>query len=203
MCCDVSNLIYLFLGQGTAAGIVIDGALYLGPGSSAGEIGHVSVVPDGPVCDCGNRGCLEACAEETAIVVRARALVRENAKSLFQRVVDSHLERLTVERVIQAARQKDPTALAVFTEVRTKIGIAVSTLIDLFNPEMVIIGGPIGSNAGQLLLDPVVKEAQRRTLPRSFNIAKIVNGTLGTKAVAIGAAVLATNRTPIEAILST
>lgn len=203
MCCNVSNLIYLFLGQGIAAGIVIDGSLYLGPGSSAGEIGHVSVVPDGPLCDCGNRGCLEVYAKEATILARARALAREEPKSFMQRVVDSHLERLTIEHVIQAAREGDSAAVTVLNEAGTKVGIAVSTLIDLFNPEMVIIGGPIGSNAGELLLDRVIREAQRRTLPRPFNMARIVNGTLGTKAVAIGAAVLAINQTPVDAIFST
>ena len=196
----VSNLIYLFLGQGIVAGTVIDGRLYLGPGSSAGEIGHVSVVPDGPLCDCGNRGCLEVYATEAAILARARALAKEEPGSLLQRAVDSHLERLTVEHVIQSAQQGDSCALAVLDEAGTQVGVAVSTLINLFNPEMVIIGGPIGSLAGQLLLDPVIKEAQRRTLSRPFNMTKIVNGTLGTKAVAIGAAVLAINHTPVDAV---
>lgn len=199
-CCDVSNLIYLFLGQGIAAGIVIDGSLYLGPGSSAGEIGHVSVVPDGPLCGCGNRGCLEVYATEAAILARARALAREDPRSFLQQTVDNHLERLTIDHVIQAAKQGDTTALAVLTDAGTKVGIAVSSLIDLFNPEMVIIGGPIGYSAGQVLLDPIIKEAQRRTLPRSFQMATIINGTLGTKAVAIGAAVLAINHTPVDTI---
>ncbi len=200
ICRGVSNLIYLFLGRGIVAGIVIDGCLYLGPGSSAGEIGHVSVVPDGPLCDCGNRGCLEAYANEAAILARARALARENPESLLQRVVDGQLERLTVGHVIQAAGRGDASALALLTDVGTKIGIAVSTLVALFNPEMVIIGGPIGSSAGQLLLDPIIKEAQRRTLSRSLQMATIINGTLGTKAVAIGAAVLAITHPPVDAI---
>ena len=199
---DVSNLIYLFLGQGTVAGIVLDGQLYFGADSSAGEVGHISVCPDGPLCACGNRGCLEAYAAETAILARARAIARENPDSLLQQVVGSDLERLTIEDLIRAAQQGDPSALDVFTEVGSKVGLAVSTLINLFNPEIVIIGGPIGSNAGDLLLEPVIKEAQRRTLPRPFHATRIVTGTLGTKAVAIGAAVLAINHTPIDAIFS-
>jgi glucokinase-like ROK family protein len=200
ICRDVSDLIYLFLGQGIAAGIVIDGRLYLGSGSSSGEIGHVSVVPDGPLCDCGNRGCLEVYATEAAILARARALVREHTESRLHGAVDGHLERLTIDYVIEAAKKGDPAALAVLADAGTKVGLAVSTLVDLFNPEMVIIGGPIGSNAGQLLLDPIKKEAQRRTLSRPYAMTSIVNGTLGTKAVAIGAAVLAINHTPVDVI---
>lgn len=197
---DVSNLIYLFLAQGTVAGIVLDGQLFNGSNSSAGEIGHVSICPDGPLCACGNRGCLEAYASESAILARARAIARENADSLMQQVVGSNLERLTFEHLIQTAHQGDPSALTVFAEVGSKIGLAVSNLINLFNPEVVIIGGPIGTNAGNLLLEPIIKEAQRRSLPRSFNVTRIVTGTLGTKAVAIGAAALAINHTPVDVI---
>jgi len=196
----VSNLIYLFLGQGIVAGVVIDGHLYSGSGSGSGEIGHVSVAPDGPLCDCGNRGCLEVYATEAAIVARARSVAREDGGSLLQKAVDGQLERLTIEHVIEIARQGDASALAVLTEAGTKVGFAVSILIDLFAPEMVIIGGPIGSNAGEILLQPVVKEARLRTLPRSLKGTRIVIGELGTKAVAIGAAVLAINHTPVDAV---
>jgi len=196
----ISNLIYLFLGQGIVAGVVIDGQLYLGSGSGSGEIGHVSVAPEGPLCDCGNRGCLECYATEAAILAHARSIARENVDSLLQEAVDGHLERLTMVQVIQAARQDDPSALAVLTDAGTKVGFAVSILIDLFDPEMVIIGGPIGSNAGEFLLPPVIREAQLRTLPRSLRKTRIVVGELGTKAVAIGAAVLAINHTPVDAV---
>ena len=199
---DVSNLIYLFLGQGTVAGIVLDGQLYNGSDSSAGEIGHVSISPDGPLCACGNRGCLETYASESAILARARAIARENTGSLMQQVVGSNLERLTLEHLIQTGRQGDPSALTVFTEVGSKIGLAVSNLINLFNPEVVIIGGPIGTSAGDLLLEPIIKEAQRQALPRSFNATRIVTGALGTKAVAIGAAALAIKHTPVDVIFN-
>lgn len=197
---EVSNLIYLFLGQGIVAGIVIDGHLYLGSGSGSGEIGHVSVDPEGPLCDCGNRGCLECYATEAAILAHARSIARENVDSLLQHAVDGHLERLTMDQLIQTARQDDPSALAVLTDAGTRVGFAVSIMIDLFDPEMVIIGGPIGSHAGDFLLPSVVREAQLRTLPRFVRRTRIVVGELGTKAVAIGAAVLAINHTPVDAI---
>jgi predicted NBD/HSP70 family sugar kinase len=198
---DVSNLIYLFLGRGIVAGVIIDGHLYIGPGSSAGEIGHVSVDPDGPLCDCGNHGCLEVFATEVAILAEARALARENAGSLLHHAVDGRLERLTIDHVIEAANRSDPSALGVLADAGTKVGFAVSVLIDLFNPEMVIIGGPLGTNAGNLLLEPIRREAQLRTLSRPFMDTQIVTGILGSKAIAIGAAVLAINHTPIEVIL--
>lgn len=197
---DVRNLVYLFLGEGIAAGIVIDGRLYLGSGSGAGEIGHVSIAPDGPLCDCGNRGCLEVYASENGFLARARELARENTTSRLQTIVDGHLERLTIDHIIEAAHQGDPAAVLVFNEIGARIGFSVSTLINLFNPEMVVIGGPIGSRTGDLLLQPVIKEAQLRTIPRSFRGTHIVTGTLGTRAIAVGAAVLAILQTPVHLI---
>lgn len=197
---NVSNLIYVFLGQGIVAGIVIDGNLYLGSGSGAGEIGHVSLDRNGPLCECGNRGCLEVFASEDGILALARSQARKDADGMLPRQLNGRLDKLTFDQVIEAAQQGDPSALAVLDDAGTKIGFSVATLINLFDPEMVVIGGPVGAKAGDLLLKPVIREAQMRALPRSFQGVQIVTGTLGTKAIAIGAAVLAIKHTPIDYI---
>ena len=198
---DVSNLIYLFLGKGIVAGIIIDGRLYFGSGSSAGEIGHVNVARNGPLCDCGNRGCLEVYAAEDAIVAEVRALARENNNSVLHQKVGGILERLTIDHVIEAAKEGDPSSLNIMAEAGKMVGFSVSILIDLFNPEMVIIGGPFGTKAGDLLITQIRKEAQLRALSKPFVNTQIVNGMLGSKAIAIGAAVLAISNTPIEVIM--
>lgn len=197
----IENLVYLFLGQGIVAGIVIDGQLYFGPGSSAGEIGHVSIFPDGPLCACGNRGCLEVYATEAALLARARALARENPSSRLNSSLNEP-EVLTIAHVVQAAEAGDPEALKVFDEGGTHVGMAVATLISLFNPDMVVVGGPTGCIAGHLLLAPIVREARRRTLPHVLNATRIVAGTLGLEAGAVGAAVLAITQTPITRLIS-
>ncbi len=199
----VSDLIYIFLGQGIVAGIMLDGNLYLGSDYGAGEIGHISVDPQGPLCNCGNRGCLEIYASEEGILAKARAVARENTTSLLQLSVDGRLEKLSIELVIDAVRSGDPLARGVFSEVGSRLGLAVASLVNLLNPEMVVIGGPIGASAGDLLLEPVIREAQLRSLPRSFRKTKIVTGTLGTRAIAIGAAVLAIDHTPVNHIFGT
>ncbi len=196
------NLIYLFIGQGIVAGIILDGRLFFGSRYSGGEIGHVPVVPDGPLCKCGNRGCLEVYANEAAILASARSMAKAATGSSLYQGLGGRLELMTLDYILQAVRQDDPVALRVFEEAGTKIGYAVSTLINLFDPEMVILGGPIGSGAGDALLKPVIKEAQLRTIPRSFANAKIVTGALGTEAATIGAAVLAITQTPIEAVIN-
>jgi glucokinase-like ROK family protein len=194
------NLIYIFIGQGIAAGIILDGKLFLGSHSSAGEIGHVAVVPDGPLCRCGSQGCLELYISEIALLAAARARIKADSDNPLYQTLDGRLDLITITDLIQAARQGNLAALQIFEEAGTKIGFAVSTLINLFDPEIVILGGPIGAQAGELLLGPVTTEARRRTIARSFAGTRIAAGALGTEAATIGAAALAISQTPIESL---
>ena len=195
------NLIYVFIGQGIAAGIILDGKLFLGSKSSAGEIGHISVVPDGPLCRCGSQGCLEVYATENAILATARARLKADSNNQLNKVLDGKLNLLEIADLIQAAHQDNPAALQIFAEAGAKIGLAVSALINLLDPEIVILGGPIGSQAGDVLLRPVIAEVRRRTIARSFAGTRIVTGELGTEAATVGAAVLAISQTPIESVI--
>jgi predicted NBD/HSP70 family sugar kinase len=199
----LSSLIYLFLGQGIVAGIVLDGQLFFGSSFGSGEIGHISIYPDGPLCACGNHGCLEVYATEEALLARAREAARESRDNRLQIAVEGSLERLTLDHVLQAAQEGDSSALSVLRDAGTGVGIAVATLINLFNPEMVVIGGPLGCRAGEFMLQSVIGEAKRRALPRLFVKARIVSGTSCTYAEAIGAAVLAVSQTPVDAFFAT
>ena len=109
---DVQDMIYISIGTGVAAGIVHQRQLYLGANSSAGELGHVTVTPDGPLCPCGNRGCLQQLASAPAIANLARARLRENSSSLLHDVAGQHPERITAEDVMQAADKGDALARA-------------------------------------------------------------------------------------------
>jgi glucokinase len=195
------NLIYVFIGQGIAAGIILGGKLFLGAHSSAGEIGHVAVVPDGPLCRCGSQGCLELYASENALLAAARARIKTDSDNPLYQALEGALDLMTSAGLIQAAYQGNPAALQIFEEAGTKIGFAVSTLINLFDPEIIILGGPIGAQAGELLLGPVTAEARRRTIARSFAGTRITAGALGSEAATIGAAVLAISQTPIESLV--
>ena len=197
---NINNLIYLYLGQGISAGIVIDGQLFFGSYSGSGEIGHVSVEPDGPLCDCGNHGCLEIFASEAGILATARAIAREHSETALQNMVDGHLELLNIGHLKAAGIEGDPSALIVFKQVGVKIGLAVSNLINLFDPEMIVIGGPIGSELGELLLKPIRHEVKLRSLSRSIRRTQIAAGTLGIKAATVGAAALVVRQTPIEIV---
>ncbi len=186
---NVQNLLYISIGTGIAVGVVIQGQLYLGTNSSAGELGHVTVVPDGPLCACGNRGCLQALASGPAIANRARVHLRRGPDSLLLALADGHPERITAETVFRAAEEGDEVARQVVVETATYLGIAVANLINLFNPALIVLGGPVGQN-GDVLLAPLRDELQRRAMAYPLSAATIVTSTLGPDAGAIGAAVL-------------
>lgn len=183
------EIIYISIGTGVAAGIVHEGKLYLGANSSAGELGHVTILPDGPLCRCGNRGCLQALVSDSAIADRARTRLRERHDSLLWQLVAHYPERVTAVMVLQAAEQNDPLACELVDETAHYLGIAIANLINLFNTERIVLGGPVGQN-GQVLLAPLKAEVQRRAMTYPLSVAEIVTSQLGTDAGAIGAAVL-------------
>lgn len=189
----VQNLIYIAIGTGIAAGVVIDGRLYGGTNSSAGELGHITILPDGPLCGCGNRGCLQALASDTAIANRAREQLRFAPDSRILDLVEGHPERITARTVFAAATQGDGLALQVVEETARYLGIAVATLVNLFNPELIVLGGPVGQH-GQVLLDPLRAEVKRRAMAYPLSAVRITTSTLGPDAGAIGAAVLVLQR---------
>ncbi len=186
---NVQNLLYISIGTGIAAGVVIQGQLYMGVNSSAGELGHVTILPDGPLCACGNRGCLQALASGPAIANRARAQLRGGPESLLLELAEGHPERIMAETVFIAAEQGDEVARHVVDEIAVYLGIAIANLVNLFNPALIVLGGPVGQN-GQVLLEPLRAEVQRRAMAYPLSAARIVSSTLGPDAGAIGAAVL-------------
>ncbi len=189
----ISDLIYISIGTGVAAGIVHDGALFLGTNSSAGELGHVTVLPDGPRCPCGNRGCLQQLVSGPAIADAARARLRETPDSLLQELCRGYPEWITAETVFRAAEQGDALARALVADVARYLGIAVANLINLLNPQRIILGGSVG-RVGQVLLDPLREEVQRRAMAYPRSAVEITPNDLGPDTGAIGAAVLVLQR---------
>lgn len=189
----LKDLIYISIGTGIAAGIVHKGELYVGANSSAGELGHVTVLPNGPLCPCGNCGCLQQLAAGPAIANRARERLRTGGTSILHDLSGNHPELITAQTVFQAAEQDDPLAQEIVKEVARYLGIAIANLINLFNPELIILGGPVG-RAGHVLLDPLQEEVRRRAMVYPLSVARIVTSALGPDTGAIGAAVLVLQR---------
>ncbi|NLG70196.1 MAG: ROK family transcriptional regulator [Firmicutes bacterium] len=173
---EVSSLFYLSVGVGLGAGIVIDGEIYRGTGGTAGEFGHTTIDPAGPPCNCGNRGCLE-------VFVSERALMGYLQRS------GSDPAATGPEEVFQAADAGDANAIAALARLGEYLGIGIANAINTFNPEMVVIGGPV-SRAGHHVLNAArrVVEQRARSSPRAR--ARILISSLGEEACAVGAGVL-------------
>jgi glucokinase-like ROK family protein len=181
------QLAYIKIGTGIGCGLIMDGKIYRGSRGSAGEIGHITISPDGPPCKCGNSGCLESMAAGPAIVNRAILAIQAKRESMI-RLEMLHTEQ-AIQEIAQAAHNGDALAQELFRNAGRHIGTAIANLINLFNPEMVIIGGGV-ADAGDLLLNPIQETVKRRSLPSNYNDTVIACAQLGREAIAIGAATM-------------
>jgi glucokinase len=145
----VQNLLYLSLGTGIAAGLIIEGRLYRGTHGMVGEIGHTSFLPDGPLCRCGGRGCLEAMAAGPALAHHAQVALEAGRTSLLQDGMADGAQ-VTAERVFAAAWQGDELALEVLTTAAEQIARAIYLLSMLFDPQVVVLGGGLALEDGPL-----------------------------------------------------
>jgi glucokinase len=189
----VANLVLLTLGTGIGGGIIIHDELYLGACGSAGEIGHMIIDVDGPACACGSRGCLEALASGTAVARDAVRRINQGEKSSLAVMAGDRLEEITAEKVGEVARGGDPLALDVLRQAGTYLGIGLTNLVNIFNPEMIIIGGGM-ANLGDLILDSARRVVAARAFQISAGVARIVTAQLGNEAGVYGAAAFAQER---------
>ena len=164
--CEV--MVGLVLGSGVGGVLVMDGRVHFGHGGTAGELGHQTLVPDGPPCTCGSRGCLEVFAKADAVAAACGTATAEDA--------------------VRAARDGDPRAIGGLAEVGRWLGIAIANQVVALNPDRVVLGGGV-AGAGELLLEPIRAEVRRRVHVTSLDALEIVRGELGVWAGAIGAAV--------------
>ncbi len=188
------NLVLLAVGTGIGGGMVIDGKLYLGASGGAGELGHITIEVNGPKCNCGNIGCLETLASGTAIANEAIRRIRDGERSSLVEMVAGKIEDITAEKVSLAAQSGDLLASTVIAQAADYLGIGVVNLVNIFNPEMVIIGGSV-AKMGDLLFDPVRRLGRERAFPLLANAVSIVPAQLGDDAGIHGAAIFALQQT--------
>ncbi|MFD7620671.1 ROK family protein, partial [Streptomyces sp. NPDC059802] len=170
----VKDLAYIKVASGVGAGLVIDGRIYRGPGGTAGEIGHITLDESGPVCRCGNRGCLETFTA---------------ARYVLPLLQPSHGSDLTMERVVQLARDGDPGCRRVIGDVGRHIGSGVANLCNLLNPSRVVLGGSL-AEAGELVLSPIRDSVSRYAIPSAARQLSVLPGALGSRAEVLGALAL-------------
>ena len=195
---DVDHLVFLTLGTGVGGGVISHGVLLRGAQGSGGELGHVTIQATGPRCACGNRGCLEALASGTAISRRAREIASEHPGSALGHLAAER--KVLGEDVTRLAREGDEFALSVLEESGRWLGIGIAGFVNIFNPEVVAIGGGVMA-AGELILEAAREEVYLRARPPSRDLAEIKEATLGPKSGLLGAAALARDPSSGEYVL--
>jgi len=183
-----SDFVFIEVGMGIGAAIFFDGKLYRGGGGMAGEFGHVTVDEDGPLCSCGNSGCLESVASCAAIIDFVRMAIERGVDSRIRDLAGGDLSRISIEVIAQAASENDSLAFRVLEESGSKIAAALADLVNLLNPRLIIFGGALFRAAPQLLSDPIRRVIRQRALEKSANDAQLAVSPLGGEAGALGAA---------------
>jgi glucokinase len=185
----VSECVYVALGTGIGGGIVIRGEIYEGSRGWAGEIGHMAIDMDGPLCRCGARGCWEALASGSALERQMkRRLVEDSGRERLS--FPEHPGKVSARSIYLAALNGDALAAELIAETGRYLGVGFANLINIFNPEMMVIGGGL-STMGDLLLAPAVEEAKKRAFRRSFHAVRFAPAELGLNSGVLGAALFA------------
>jgi glucokinase len=182
------DMFFATIGAGIGGAIIINGKLWLGASGFAGEFGHITIDAEGIECMCGNTGCLETLASAPNIVRRANErLYRDNTSSLSRLAIN---KEFTAADIVNEAQEGDDFSRMMIERTGKYIGAAVASVINLLNIERIVLGGGV-MEAGDLILGPIIREAERRAFQPCFEATQIAAAALGTDAVSIGAAMLA------------
>jgi glucokinase-like ROK family protein len=186
----IKNLIYLSAGVGLGAGILIGGKLFRGSHGYASEVGHITFdAANGELCGCGKRGCWETFVGPRFIERRVRRMLEAGHLSLMLGIVDGNPEKITFDIVIQAAQAGDPAALQVLEEVARNLGLGMASLVNIFNPELIVLGGALSLACPYLL--PVIEQTlHENALEPNLENLKVAASAHGTDACMMGAVAL-------------
>lgn len=182
------NFVCITVGTGIGSGLVINGKVVRGAANAAGEIGHIKLqMEDGPLCGCGDSGCLEAFASGPSIVAMAQEYLKGGKSAKFRELAGDG--EITPYIVAKAAEAGDPVAKRIFEKMGYYIGMGLTSVINLLNPEKIIIGGGV-AECGELLLDPIRRTINERAMKVQREAVEIVPAELGNSAGVIGASML-------------
>ncbi len=182
------NFLFINVRDGIGMGIVLNGELYRGTSGTAGEFGHITVDDRGPVCICGNVGCIETLTSVPALVQSAKGFISEGVASAIKEIAGGNLDEVTFPMLIEAAKGGDKLAYKLFSDAGRYLGEGIVSLVNLLNPELIIIGGDF-VQAGNLVIEPIRDILMRRALELPRKAVEVVFSELGENAGALGSAV--------------
>ncbi len=183
---EFRHFLYVTAGTGIGGGLILDGALYRGATGGAGDIGHVVVDPDGPLCGCGGYGHVEVFSSGAGMVNRAREMLADGVQAASSAMT---VERLTTETIFKSAKEGDAVAAQVVERAGRALGLALADYVNLNNPEAIVLGGGV-VRAGRIYTDPVERELRRRALSALVEVVRLVPPGLGDDVGMAGAALL-------------
>jgi glucokinase len=184
----LNDLVYITISTGIGGGIIIGGKLLHGTSDGAGEVGHITVMPEGPQCGCGARGCMEAICSGTSIARRARERLSSGAHSSLRELAGA-VDEVTAKMVAEAARDGDPLAAEVWDETVYYLAVGIGNIINILAPEAVILGGGV-STAGEQLLEPLRRQVRSRIEMLPPEKINILQAALGGDSGIYGALIL-------------
>lgn len=185
----VEDMVYVTVSTGIGGGLILGGKLYYGTGFGAGELGHMTVEPDGPKCRCGNRGCLEALASGTAMARQADEFIEQGRGRGILKIAGEK-NKVSSQIVAQAAAAGDQEALDILTAAGRYLGIALANIINILNPTLILLGGG-AAQAGEPLWQAIRGELEKRALSAACQQAEIMPAALGQRSGLMGAIALA------------
>ncbi|MDO8886317.1 ROK family protein [Candidatus Oleimmundimicrobium sp.] len=186
---NASEIVGVTIGTGIGGGLIINDKIYRGAVGCAAEIGHMIIDRNGPRCGCGNYGCFEAMAAGSAIAKKARAVIAKKPDALILKMAGGNIDKVNGESLVLAAAEGDELALGVLREIGEIIGVAFTSLVNIFNPEVIIVGGGV-AETGDLILNFAEDIVRNYAIKPNSEIVKIVKAELGNKAGFMGAASL-------------
>ncbi len=185
------SMVGIFIGTGIGGGIIINGELYSGHGHTAGEVGHMVLEVNGPKCGCGNKGCFEALASRTAIFQQIKAGIKDGEKTLLTEMLGEDLEDLRSGDLRKAMRRGDKFVDKIIEGASEYIGIATANVINILNPEVVVLGGGVMEALSDEMMSVIVETAKDYAMAGAMKGVEILASKLGDSAGITGGAVLA------------
>jgi glucokinase len=189
------HVVGIFLGTGIGGGLIVNGELYSGFNHTAGEIGHMVIDMNGPKCSCGNKGCFEVFASRSALFRKVQAAVKDGQKTVLTEMLGQDLKDLRSGDLRKAFRRDDKLVEKIVEEAAEYTGIAVANLINLLNPEVVVLGGGLIEQLSDEMMPIITKRARSSVMPGTAKGIEIIASKLGDNAGIVGGAVLARRKT--------
>ena len=189
------HVLGIFIGTGIGGGLIQNGELYHGSSHTAGEVGHMVIDVNGPKCSCGNKGCFEVFASRLALFRAIQSAIKNGEKSLLTEMLGDDLKDLRSGDIRKAIRRGDKVVEKIVEEAAEYTGVAIGNLVNILNPEVVVLGGGVMEALSDEMMPAIVKSAKSHVLPGTFRNVDIIASKLGDNAGITGAAALARDKT--------